>query len=133
MRKTRVNQRLVSQVEYRNMQSIRKELADQWTPPFVINGTGDDVRCESRREMLERFMEIAKKGINVQRYKGLGEMNPEQLWETTLDPTIRTLYQVRVNHADEADDIFTTLMGDVVEPRREFIQENALRVVNLDV
>jgi len=79
------------------------------------------------------MFESARKGINISRYKGLGEMDPEQLWETTLDPEARTLLQVKMPHVEEADAIFSTLMGDVVEPRREFIQTNALKVVNIDV
>ena len=83
--------------------------------------------------LVEQIMAVGRKGTSIQRYKGLGEMNPDQLWETTLDPKARTLLQVRVSHTDDAEDVFSTLMGDVVEPRREFIQQNALKVANLDV
>jgi DNA gyrase subunit B len=83
--------------------------------------------------LLDAVFDAGRKGISMQRYKGLGEMNPEQLWETTLNTDVRTLLQVKVGELDEADEIFSKLMGDVVEPRREFIQANALAVSNLDV
>ena len=83
-------------------------------------------------DLLRAVLAEGEKGLSLQRYKGLGEMNPEQLWETTLDPEARTLLQVKVDDVVEADDIFSKLMGDVVEPRREFIQKNALSVENLD-
>ena len=88
---------------------------------------------KSLTEILKYVMEGGKKGQYIQRYKGLGEMNPEQLWETTMNPETRVLLQVRIEDAVEADEIFSTLMGDEVEPRRRFIEANALSVRNLDI
>ena len=96
---------------------------------------GDETQADVRSpsELVDAILGWGQKGLTLQRYKGLGEMNPEQLWETTLDDNARSLLQVRISHGDTADDIFSKLMGDVVEPRREFIQDNALAVANLDV
>ena len=111
---------------------------DQENQPNRVPGKVDDGGAAGKRitrpsELLDSVLASGKKGLSLQRYKGLGEMNAEQLWETTLDPDNRALLQVEIEQADVADEIFTKLMGDVVEPRREFIQDNALDVANLDV
>jgi len=94
----------------------------------------DDVKgLDTLKECLDYVREVAKKGLHIQRYKGLGEMNPQQLWETTMDPATRTLLKVTMEDAVEADEIFTVLMGDQVEPRKEFIEKYALEVRNLDI
>jgi DNA gyrase subunit B len=111
----------------------------QYICPSFLNNNNKFVRNDeeflitSPLHMWQIIEEIGKKGVVIQRFKGLGEMNAEQLWETTLDPANRTLLQVKIDQFDEADETFSILMGNVVEPRREFIQENALKVVNLDV
>ena len=102
-------------------------------PPFqLVNGT-ETMHAESKHDLLEIILETAKKGIAIQRYKGLGEMNPQQLWETTMDPENRVLLQVRAENLYESDELFTKLMGEEVEPRRKFIQDNALEAQNIDV
>ncbi len=124
---------LTRSAEARKLDALADELQAVYQKPGIFAVKDKETRISSPTELFAAVLEAGRKGVAIQRYKGLGEMNPDQLWETTLDPEARTLLQVRINHADEADEIFSTLMGDVVEPRRDFIQENALKVANLDV
>ena len=124
---------LMRSAEARKLDTLVPELQAIYTKPGAFIVKDKETTIASPTELFAAVLEAGRKGVTIQRYKGLGEMNPDQLWETTLDPEARTLLQVKINHADEADEIFSTLMGDVVEPRRAFIQENALKVANLDV
>ena len=122
-----------SYVEFQKAVELFILLEDKLAPPFITGENGLSEEIPTREALLERVLAAAKKDLSIQRYKGLGEMNPEQLWETTMNPEKRTLLQVRIDDAVETDEIFTVLMGDAVEPRRKFIENNALDVRNLDV
>ncbi len=124
---------LIRSGEARRLNASAGELLATYGKETRLQVGERETRISGPVGLVDMVMAQGRKGIDVQRYKGLGEMNKEQLWETTLDPDARTLLQVRINHADESDEVFSTLMGDVVEPRREFIQTNALNVENLDV
>jgi len=118
--------------EARKLSSVSQETREIYRDPATLQRKDRSQLIHGPSELLQAILDEGAKGQQMQRYKGLGEMNPDQLWETTLDPDARTLLQVKIDDLAEADDIFTKLMGDVVEPRREFIQANALSVENLD-
>jgi DNA gyrase subunit B len=128
-----VNLELWQSVEMRQMWRLHPTLADLAKPPLVVRHNGDSDALDTKEALLAHLMDAGKKGLVIQRYKGLGEMNPEQLWETTMDPTRRRILEVRIEDAVEADNLFSVLMGDAVEPRRQFIEDNALDVRNLDI
>jgi DNA gyrase subunit B len=119
--------------EARRLDAERETLRQTYHQPGTLAARDKTWPITGPVSLVEAVMDLGRRGIEVQRYKGLGEMNPDQLWETTLDPEARALLQVRVSHADLAEETFSTLMGDLVEPRRDFIQANALSVANLDV
>jgi DNA gyrase subunit B len=119
--------------EYQRIADLARTLAGLIGEGAFVTRASDTHEVGSFKEAMKWLLDQAKKGQSIQRYKGLGEMNPEQLWETTINPETRRLMQVKIEDAVTADDIFTTLMGDQVEPRREFIEKNALSVTNLDV
>jgi DNA gyrase subunit B len=124
---------LIRASEARRLDEMASELQEGYAHHGELTSKEKTYRITGPISLVTAIFELGRKGVSVARYKGLGEMNPEQLWETTLDPNVRALLQVRVAHADEAEDVFSTLMGDVVEPRRDFIQQHALEVANLDV
>jgi DNA gyrase subunit B len=124
---------LIKTPEARKLDSMVGDLQEAYGKPAVLETKDSKETIDGPTKLSDLIQLIGKKGLAVNRYKGLGEMNPDQLWETTLDPNQRTLLQVKINHSEEAAEVFSTLMGDVVEPRRDFIQENALKVANLDI
>lgn len=124
---------LITTPEARKLDSLAASLQEIYSHPATLRRKDSEREITSPTMLLDAVYAAGRKGLSIQRYKGLGEMNPDQLWETTLDPDARTLRRVEIKDALEADEIFSTLMGEVVEPRRDFIQNNALKVVNLDV
>jgi DNA gyrase subunit B len=122
-------------VDYLRLLTLAARIRENGEPPYcLVSDQGEPgEELPSATQLLTEIVALGKKGLSIQRYKGLGEMNPEQLAETTMNPDSRTLLQVKIEDAVEADLVFTSLMGDDVEPRREFIEQNALNVQNLDI
>jgi DNA gyrase subunit B len=124
---------LLGSQEARKLDERAGTLQDVYAKPAALLRKGEETPIHGPLALFEAVTSFGRKGLQMQRYKGLGEMTAQQLWETTLDREVRSLLQVKVKDTTDADDLFVKLMGDVVEPRREFIQENALSVANLDV
>jgi DNA gyrase subunit B len=132
-KETVIDLEFLSSPEIKELGEINKNLAETGQAPFKIESNGEIKEVDNLQEVKDFVLAQGGKGQDIQRYKGLGEMNPDQLWSTTLNPESRRLLSVKVDDAVEADSIFTVLMGDQVEPRREFIENNALNVRNLDI
>ncbi len=128
-----VTHELVGSADFRELQKLAPMSMGLGRPPYKIKAKGAEKELPGTSELVKAFLEIGKQGLGLQRYKGLGEMNPSQLWETTMNPETRTLLQIRLEDIPGVDDIFSILMGDEVGPRRDFIQAHALEVRNLDV
>ncbi len=133
IRESVIDHAFLKSPEFAELTSLVQSLRQLAAAPYTLVQEGEAELLTNAQAVLRKVTERAKKGQNIQRYKGLGEMNPEQLWETTMNPKTRTLLKVKVDDTVEADEIFTVLMGDQVEPRREFIEKNALEVQNLDI
>jgi len=124
---------IVASAEFRELQKLAPSAIGLGRPPYKLKAKGAETQYTGTGELVKAILDIGKQGLNIQRYKGLGEMNPTQLWETTMDPEKRTLLQVKLEDMTGVDEVFSVLMGDEVEPRRDFIQKHALEVRNLDV
>jgi DNA gyrase subunit B len=128
-----VNHELVGSADFRELQKLAPSAIGLGRPPYKIKAKDQPAEVPGSSELVRAILEVGKQGLAIQRYKGLGEMNPEQLWETTMNPETRTLLQVKLEDETGVDDLFSKLMGDEVEPRREFIEQHAMEVRNLDV
>jgi len=131
--RSKVHWDLIASVEYRQLYQIYQEIKEMAPPPYTLMEKGKQITFDQSEGLIQSLSQLGREGLSIQRYKGLGEMNPGQLWETTMNPEKRTLLKVKIEDAIEADEIFTILMGDEVEPRRQFIEENALFVQRLDI
>ncbi|MBI5665513.1 MAG: DNA topoisomerase (ATP-hydrolyzing) subunit B [Nitrospirae bacterium] len=131
--KLTIDDEFLTSPDFRELSSLFSSLKGLGHPPYKVKLNSDTTEFKSSRDLFDYILSIAKKGISIQRYKGLGEMNPQQLWETTMQPEQRTLLKVTIEDLVKAEEIFSTLMGDQVEPRKEFIEKHALEVRNLDI
>ncbi len=132
-REIEVNRALINGFNYQKCLIIDRKLDILGEPPYILSSDGKETLLTSKKELWEKILEEAKKGYTLQRYKGLGEMNPGQLWETTMNPEKRILLKVDIKDAILADELFSILMGEAVEPRKEFIQTHALEASRLDI
>ena len=132
-RSARIDAEFAGSYEIKRIRETVKSIGGFLDGPYVVTRNGDTERHQTLPAVVDAIYEAAKKGLLINRYKGLGEMNPDQLWDTTMNPETRRLLQVAIEDAVEANEVFSILMGDAVEPRREFIEKNALNVRNLDI